>query len=54
LTRISWPSSGPACWAGNRGRSCRATGERHDYAEGVVVVMADPEENEFCLVKYFA
>jgi hypothetical protein len=32
----------------------RATGERHDYAEGVVVVMADPEENEFCLVKYFA
>jgi hypothetical protein len=32
----------------------RATGERHDYAEGIVVVMADPEENEFCLVKYFA
>ena len=31
----------------------RATGERHDYAEGVVVVMADPEGNEFCLVKYF-
>jgi hypothetical protein len=31
----------------------RATGERHDYAEGIVVVMADPEGNEFCLVKYF-
>ena len=31
----------------------RATGERHDYAEGVVVVMADPEGNEFCLVRYF-
>ena len=31
----------------------RATGERHDYAEGVVVVMTDPEENEFCLVEYF-
>jgi hypothetical protein len=30
-----------------------ATGERHDYAEGIVVVMADPEGNEFCLVKYF-
>jgi hypothetical protein len=32
----------------------RATGERHDYAEGIVVVMLDPEGNEFCLVKYFA
>jgi predicted enzyme related to lactoylglutathione lyase len=31
----------------------RATGERHDYAEGIVVVMADPEGNEFCLVRYF-
>jgi hypothetical protein len=31
----------------------RATGERHDYAEGIVVVMADPEGNEFCLVEYF-
>lgn len=29
------------------------TGERHDYDEGVVVVMADPEGNEFCLVQYF-
>ncbi|MGW5111383.1 VOC family protein [Nocardia sp. NPDC004123] len=28
------------------------TGERHDYDEGVVVVMADPEEHEFCLVQY--
>jgi predicted enzyme related to lactoylglutathione lyase len=28
------------------------TGERHDYDEGVVVVMADPEGNEFCLVQY--
>jgi len=31
----------------------RATGERHDYDEGVVVVMADPEGNEFCLVQYY-
>ncbi|MDT4892247.1 MAG: hypothetical protein QOE97_1282 [Pseudonocardiales bacterium] len=31
----------------------RPTGERHDYAEGVVVVMADPEGTEFCLVQYF-
>lgn len=30
----------------------RFTGERHDYAEGVVVVMADPEGHEFCLVQY--
>lgn len=29
------------------------TGERHDYDEGVVVVMADPEGHEFCLVQYF-
>jgi predicted enzyme related to lactoylglutathione lyase len=31
----------------------RPTGERHDYDEGVVVVMVDPEDNEFCLVQYF-
>ncbi len=29
-----------------------ATGERHDYDEGVVVVMADPEGHEFCMVRY--
>lgn len=29
------------------------TGERHDYDEGVVVVMADPEGHEFCLAQYF-
>lgn len=29
------------------------TGERHDHAGGVVVVMADPEGNEFCLVQYY-
>lgn len=28
------------------------TGERHDHEEGVVVVMQDPEGNEFCLVQY--
>ncbi|MET7831932.1 VOC family protein [Micromonospora sediminicola] len=28
------------------------TGERHDYDEGVVVVMTDPEGHEFCLVEY--
>ncbi|MRH86707.1 VOC family protein [Nocardia sp. SYP-A9097] len=31
----------------------RCTGERHNYDEGVVVVMADPEEHEFCLVQYY-
>ncbi len=31
----------------------RFTGERHDYDEGVVVVMADPEDHEFCLIEYF-
>ncbi|MFF5290598.1 VOC family protein [Paractinoplanes globisporus] len=30
------------------------TGERHDYDEGVVVVMTDPENHEFCLVQYYA
>ena len=28
------------------------TGERHDYDEGSVVVMADPEGHEFCLVQH--
>jgi predicted enzyme related to lactoylglutathione lyase len=32
----------------------RFTGERHDYDEGVVLVMADPEDHEFCLVQYYA
>lgn len=31
----------------------RFTGVRHDYDEGVVVVMADPEEHEFCLVQHY-
>jgi predicted enzyme related to lactoylglutathione lyase len=30
----------------------RWSGERHDYDEGVVMVMRDPEEHEFCLVQY--
>lgn len=30
----------------------RDTGERHEYAEGTVVVMQDPEGNEFCIVQY--
>ena len=30
-----------------------ATGERHDYDEGRVVVMTDPEGHEFCLVQLF-
>ena len=33
------------------GGSC--TGERHVYDAGIVVVMADPEGNEFCLAQYF-
>jgi predicted enzyme related to lactoylglutathione lyase len=28
------------------------TGERHVYPEGTVVVLADPEGTEFCLVAY--
>ena len=28
------------------------SGERHDYDEGVVMVMQDPEGHEFCLVQY--
>jgi predicted enzyme related to lactoylglutathione lyase len=30
------------------------TGERHDYDEGAVVVMTDPEDHEFCLVQYYS
>jgi predicted enzyme related to lactoylglutathione lyase len=29
------------------------TGERHDYDEGVVVGMTDPEGHEFCLVELY-
>jgi len=31
----------------------RWSGERHDYDEGVVMVMQDPEGHEFCLVQYY-
>ncbi|MGX1773519.1 VOC family protein [Nocardia brasiliensis] len=31
----------------------RETGERHEYDQGVVVVLADPEGHEFCLVQYY-
>jgi len=31
----------------------RWSGVRHDYAEGAVLVMLDPEGNEFCLVEYY-
>jgi len=30
------------------------TGERHEYPEGTVVVLKDPEGNEFCIVRYHA
>jgi predicted enzyme related to lactoylglutathione lyase len=30
----------------------RSLDRRHDYAEGTVLLMADPEGNEFCLVHY--
>ena len=30
----------------------RATGERHEHPGGVVAVMVDPEDHEFCLVEY--
>ena len=29
------------------------SGTRHDYDEGVVLVMFDPEGHEFCLIEYF-
>jgi predicted enzyme related to lactoylglutathione lyase len=32
----------------------RATGERHEYDAGTVVVLADPEGNEFCVTRYVA
>ena len=28
-------------------------GQRHEYPEGVVVVLADPEGNEFCVVQRY-
>ncbi len=28
------------------------TGERHEYDEGTVVVLTDPESTEFCVVAY--
>ncbi|MGE2719148.1 VOC family protein [Mycolicibacterium celeriflavum] len=31
----------------------RWAGVRTDYDEGVVLVMLDPEDHEFCLVQYF-
>lgn len=31
----------------------RWTGERHDYDDGVVTIMNDPEGHEFCLVQYY-
>ena len=31
----------------------RSLHQRHEYDEGTVVVMADPEGNEFCMVHYF-
>jgi predicted enzyme related to lactoylglutathione lyase len=30
----------------------RALDQRYEYPEGVVVLMADPEGNEFCVVRY--
>lgn len=36
------------------GLAGRATGERHDYDAGAVVVMTDPEGHEFCLVQYYS
>ncbi len=31
----------------------RWSGIRHDYDQGLVLVMLDPEKHEFCLVQYF-
>lgn len=30
------------------------SGERHHYDEGVVIIMRDPEDHEFCLVQYYS
>lgn len=30
----------------------RETGERYEYPEGTVVILNDPEGNEFCIVQY--
>lgn len=32
----------------------RSLNRRYDYDEGVVLTMADPEGNEFCLVQYYS
>ncbi|SCE35843.1 hypothetical protein GA0115246_115364, partial [Streptomyces sp. SolWspMP-sol7th] len=34
-------------------RRAGETGERHEYAEGVVVIMTDPEGHEFCLSQFY-
>jgi predicted enzyme related to lactoylglutathione lyase len=31
----------------------RSLNQRYDYDEGIVMTMADPEGNEFCIVEYF-
>ena len=31
----------------------RWSGERHHYDEGIVMVVHDPEEHEFCIVQYY-
>lgn len=31
----------------------RWSGVRHDYDEGTVMLMTDPEDHEFCIVEYF-
>jgi predicted enzyme related to lactoylglutathione lyase len=31
----------------------RWSGEQHDYDDGIVMVMHDPENHEFCLVQYY-
>jgi predicted enzyme related to lactoylglutathione lyase len=31
----------------------RWSGKRHDHDDGTVIVMHDPEGNEFCLVQYY-
>ena len=40
----------PGCVALVQSLGGQGPEERHDYAEGAVVVMADVESNEFCLV----
>lgn len=43
----------PCIWEQVESLGGRWSGERHHYDEGIVMVMHDPEEHEFCIVQYY-